>query len=698
MIKINFLFFIFLFLFSLSISAENSWITKKESLDKDEICSKELSTEMLNTKSDFFIDIEDYDNAFKCSIYAANQKDTYAEATVGWLYNNGYGVEKNYKKAIEYLNKAKNGGSDYARNLLAENYANGWGVNENLGKALGLYTKSANNGDDYAQAELGYYYYFGKGTEVNKQLAYYWFEKAADQGNSYAQGRVGYMLYKGDHVEQNLEEASRFIKLAADKGDTFSEANYGYMLLNGDGVETNYEEAFRYSKLAADKGDDYAQANIGYHYEYGEGVEKDITKAIKYYELAAKQENEYALERLDFIRKEDLDNVEENDYVSSEVTSSYITKKKDKKIDTIIDNNQKDIGQITMSQSEYIPIEEFMIINAKTKLKENYNSDSKTISILKKDTEVYAKKELKDSNVLGNWVKIEVKINKEEFEGFVLKKHLSSITNDNIVNDTIIDQKKYDIDWGDHYALVIGNNDYDESFSGWSPLKTAINDANKIGEVLKDKYGFKVEILKNATRNDFYIKLNEYSNILTENDNLLIYYAGHGDVDPNTKQGYWVPIGAPKNQRFNWVKNENFIDATKGIRAKHIIIIADACFSGSLFKNVEYRGIGNDSENLDREGIFYKMNRKKTRVAITSGEVELVPDYIGDESDHSPFASVLIDILNDNNDVLPAGDLFTKIRDSLQIISKRQSPVYGEFDLSKHEQNGDFLFVPSIFK
>ena len=153
---------IFNFLIISSSLSASSWITKKksESFDKDTSCTKELSIAALNKKSDYFIDVEEYDKAFNCSIIAANQKDTYAEGAVGWFYQNGYGVDKNYEKAIEYLKRAKNGGSDYAINLLAEHYANGWGVSQNYSKALSYYTKSANNGDDFAQGRLGYYYYY----------------------------------------------------------------------------------------------------------------------------------------------------------------------------------------------------------------------------------------------------------------------------------------------------------------------------------------------------------------------------------------------------------------------------------------------------------------------------------------------------------------------------------------------------------
>ena len=78
---------LFNFLFISSSISASSWITKKgsENFDKDESCNKSLTINQLNKKSDYFIDVEEYEKAFSCSIIAANQKDTYAEGSVGWF-------------------------------------------------------------------------------------------------------------------------------------------------------------------------------------------------------------------------------------------------------------------------------------------------------------------------------------------------------------------------------------------------------------------------------------------------------------------------------------------------------------------------------------------------------------------------------------------------------------------------------------
>ena len=89
------------------------------------------------------------------------------------------------------------------------------------------------------------------------------------------------------------------------------------------------------------------------------------------------------------------------------------------------------------------------------------------------------------------------------------------------------------INYGDYYALIIGNNDYD-----YLPkLKTAINDANEISSILSSKYDFKeVILLENATRKEILVAMYDLKK-LSFKDNLFIYYAGHGEIDRQINEG-----------------------------------------------------------------------------------------------------------------------------------------------------------------
>src|SRR5579864_2549817 len=77
---------------------------------------------------------------------------------------------------------------------------------------------------------------------------------------------------------------------------------------------------------------------------------------------------------------------------------------------------------------------------------------------------------------------------------------------------------------GSYYALVIGNNNY----KYLNKLQTAVNDADAMAQMLRQRYGFVAKELRNATRDDIITAMVEYRRTLPENSNLLIYYAGHG--------------------------------------------------------------------------------------------------------------------------------------------------------------------------
>ena len=74
---------------------------------------------------------------------------------------------------------------------IADIYENGDGVERNEKKALDYYTWSAMLGDPYAQSVLANAYSIGRGIKKSDEQALYWYKKSAEQGNPYAQYEVG---------------------------------------------------------------------------------------------------------------------------------------------------------------------------------------------------------------------------------------------------------------------------------------------------------------------------------------------------------------------------------------------------------------------------------------------------------------------------------------------------------------------------
>ena len=235
------------------------------------------------------------------------------------------------------------------------------------------------------------------------------------------------------------------------------------------------------------------------------------------------------------------------------------------------------------------------------------------------------------------------------------------------------------INFGNYHALVIGIDNYQNLKS----LKTAVADANAVAGILKANYGFKITKLINPTHEDILDNLDELRETLKFRDNLLIYYAGHGWLDKKVDQGYWLPANAKRNRRSRWVSNATITDALKGIEAKHVMVVADSCYSGRLVRSANVQVEGSDTAEY-----YQKMSRKKARVVITSGGLEPVEDG---KSVHSPFARAFLQALSENNSVIDGAKLYSVIRRPV-MVSSDQTPQYSDVRRAGHD-GGDFLFV-----
>ena len=118
---------------------------------------------------------------------------------------------------------------------------------------------------------------------------------------------------------------------------------------------------------------------------------------------------------------------------------------------------------------------------------------------------------------------------------------------------------------------MIGNNDY----AHLPKLKTAVADAEAVADVLSEKYGFGVTLLRDANRYQILSALNELRARLTEDDNLLIYYAGHGTLDEVNQRGNWLPVDAEPESSANWISNVSLTDVLNAMSARHILVVAD---------------------------------------------------------------------------------------------------------------------------
>ena len=202
---------------------------------------------------------------------------------------------------------------------------------------------------------------------------------------------------------------------------------------------------------------------------------------------------------------------------------------------------------------------------------------------------------------------------------------------------------------------MIGN----DSYQHWAPLKNAISDAEAIAALLKDRYGFEVTMLTDANRHQTLKALNRYRKLLTEKDNLLVYYAGHGYWEKGIDRGYWIPADGEMSDNSNWILLPTIIDLLQLMSAKHVMIVADSCFSGKLTRTSLAKIRPGLSEEA-RMDLLKTLAQKRVRTAMTSGGLKPVLDQGG--GNHSVFARAFLGVLQDNATVLEAERLFWAVR------------------------------------
>jgi tetratricopeptide (TPR) repeat protein/uncharacterized caspase-like protein len=234
---------------------------------------------------------------------------------------------------------------------------------------------------------------------------------------------------------------------------------------------------------------------------------------------------------------------------------------------------------------------------------------------------------------------------------------------------------------GKYFALVIGNNDY----ARLPKLETAVKDAQDVSNVLRTLYGFDVKFLANATRADIMSGLSEYRRTLTDGDNLLIYYAGHGQLDRGADRAYWLPVDAEKDNNANWISADDVTGDLRAMPSRHILVISDSCYSGA------FRSAGAEISPADVNQFLLQKKAKRSRTLMSSGALEPVSD--GGGAVNSVFAEALIQGLSGADEqAFSAGRLFDDFVEVRVAGRARQTPLYSAIRNSGDE-GGDFVFI-----
>ena len=562
-------------------------------------------------------------------------------------------------------------------------------------------------------------------------------------------------LRGGEYVaydRSNYETTLKVWMEKASEGDVVAQTYVGDIYEKGLGRAPDYASAAEWYKKAANQGYAPAQINLGQLYERGLGVEKDMMKALEYYRKASglntaivfesdashsavaskmeelrleverrkKQEGELQ-ERLKEIQQQLEQTRAELEKKKNDASKSSEASGLQQRINELEGKAEKHRGQLeTLKQAEAKnvgPTIEMLDSNISPGKSTDPNKVSRgakqgipRISTDPKTEYVIRGKVNAPSGIslftvndregeLDKDGLFNVSIKVEQSDVPVVIRAIDSLGKQT-TSVVLLTPKSGDSKgkkrelapnvFGSYYALIIGI----EKYTYWDGLYTPQCDAEDVAKVLKDKFGFKTKVILNATRFDLLSALNEYQKELTERDNLLIYYAGHGYLDDRISRGYWIPVDGEKEVRANWISTFDITDMISILDAKHILVISDSCYSGILTRSAIPQIEGSAPVETRNECIKL-MAGKKSRTVLTSGD--LTPVLDGGGGNHSIFAKALLEVLSESNEVLEGMRLYKEVSARVTFAAAsvyvEQVPQYAPLKYSGHEM-GEFFLIP----
>ena len=230
---------------------------------------------------------------------------------------------------------------------------------------------------------------------------------------------------------------------------------------------------------------------------------------------------------------------------------------------------------------------------------------------------------------------------------------------------------------GKNYLLAIGIDQY----AHCPKLHNAAKDARDMVAVLKKRFQFEEEQIielydEKATKRSIYDSLDNLASKITDTDNFLLYFSGHGEFHKRFKLGYWVPVEAEKEAFDQYIPNSEIRNILSAIKSHHTFLMIDSCFSGALFAKGSSRNIP------------LRKERDPSRWGLTAGRNEIVTD--GEKGTNSPFAKSLLYQLEQTDHPIGVAELCDKV---LEVVSANanQTPRGEPLKVDGH-QGGQFVF------
>jgi hypothetical protein len=223
-----------------------------------------------------------------------------------------------------------------------------------------------------------------------------------------------------------------------------------------------------------------------------------------------------------------------------------------------------------------------------------------------------------------------------------------------------------------NHALLIGIDRY-----LYHPtLNNCVKDLTDFKEIIVEKFDFEesevVELYNgHATNRVIQDTLHNYSRTLSYQDNLVIYFSGHGHFHRGLGNGHWIPADGTKNY-VTWISNEILISILTRLECKHIFLLSDSCFSNALL--VPSKGIK-------------EYSNYKSRWALTSA---FESAYDSPKGENGPFARAILEFLHQVDREFRVGELIEFVKSNFE-SNELQSPQ-GSAIYCKGHSGGEMVF------
>lgn len=234
------------------------------------------------------------------------------------------------------------------------------------------------------------------------------------------------------------------------------------------------------------------------------------------------------------------------------------------------------------------------------------------------------------------------------------------------------------------YVLLFATDEYDN----WNDLVNPIDDARSLVKILSEKYGFETELVENPNTDDVFNKLRDYAERkFKPQDQLMVFFAGHGYFDDSFGEGFVVAKNSMQNDKAktSYISHSRLRQIINNIPSEHVLLTMDVCFGGTFDPMIAANRNIESGETDINEFLVRKLGQK-TRKYLTSGGKTYVSDGIPGK--HSPFTLKLLQAFSEGG----GSDRILTLTEIKSYIEKlKPEPRLGSFGDDKTDS--DFVFV-----